>query len=83
MNERDERYKVVVLTKRHPDDFRGPGFLRRLLSNLSEAPNTTIGKFPGMELEEAKEIAAKENRDIYTDGQGKLRTSKGVVVRID
>jgi hypothetical protein len=83
MAERKAGYQVVVYTKRLPESFIGPEILRNLLSKLSETSNTTIGNsWPGMPLDEANKIAESENMESYTDGYGKLRTARGVVVRV-
>lgn len=83
MAERTPRYQVVVYTKRLPESFRGPDFWKELLSNLSEAPNSTIGdRWHGMPLEEAEEIAKDRTEESYVDGYGKLRSARGVVIRV-
>ncbi len=81
--ERTRGYKFVVYTKELTDNFKGPKFWRNFVSSLSESPNSVIGNsWPGMSLEEAEEIAAGENVESYIDGNGKLRSAKGVIVRI-
>lgn len=85
MSKEGEGYRVLVYTKRHPNSFVGPSFIRNLLSYLSETENATWGdNFRGMSLEEAQKLAAKEsNHEGYIDGRGKLRTSRGVVAKVD
>ncbi len=74
---------VVVYTKRLPESFKGPVVIRKLLSALSESPNAEYGDdWDGMPLDKAQEIAKTETNGSYLVGNGKLRSSRGVVVRV-
>ncbi len=82
MSERDG-YMVVVYTKRLPGSYKGPVLLRKFLSALSESPNCEIGNsWKGMSLEEAEGIAKDHTNTCYTDGESHLRSSRGVVVKV-
>ncbi|WKZ25264.1 MAG: hypothetical protein QY322_02630 [bacterium] len=81
--EREPGYQVIVYTRILPDGFKGPTFLRKIMSYLSEGKNESIGNsWPGMDIEEAKRLAGTRTISSYTDGRGQLRSSKGVVVRV-
>ena len=83
MREREPNYSVVVLTKRHPDGVKGPRVVKKLVSFLSESPNSTIGGGLGMPFNEAEKIAQEHtNEEGYIPGNGKLMTSRGVIVRV-
>jgi hypothetical protein len=81
--EGEEEYMVRVYTRRLPESFKGPVILKKLFSALSESPNAEIGNnWRGMPLDKAQEIANEETHGSYVDGNGHLRSSKGVVVRV-
>ncbi len=82
MSERDE-FKVVILTKRLPGSFKGPVVLRKMLSAMSESANCEYGGgLKGMSLEKAEEIAKGSTSVCYTDGDGHLRSSRAIVVKV-
>lgn len=79
-----EGYIVRVYTKRLPGGFRGPKFIRKLMSALSESGPATWGNsLLGMPKDEAEKIAQMETVDLFVDRFGKLRSSKGVVVNVE
>lgn len=81
--ERRQGYQVLVFTRRLPESFKGPQIVRKVLSYLSESENGSVGNsYPGMSIEEAERLAQGKSLASYIDGDGHLRSSKGVVVRV-